>query len=134
MGFIKQVTISYSSALSCVILTTWWRSQGEPFFRHARKPCANGYWFICEIVQCKCNTSSRCSLIKTQSKQQKVNVYGLDQSKLPCRLHNYHADHWKRPHSYILSFWDYGSYKDARTVGVQCPLSSPLTLGHRRHM
>ena len=35
------------------------------------------------------------------------------------------ADHWKRPHSYKLSFFDYGSHMDARSVWLQCPLSFP---------
>ena len=32
-------------------------------------------------------------------------------------------DHWKRPHSYKLSFLDYGGHMDARFVRSQFPLN-----------
>ena len=49
-------------------------------------------------------------------------------STLFSRLHNYPADHWKWPHSYILSFLDYGSHMDARfrkvTISSQLPIDA----------
>ena len=66
----------------------------------------------------------------------KVRVYSLESSRnlSPDFTIISFADHWKRPHSYKLSFLDYGIHKEHVSVRSRFPLSSPLTLGVRRLM